>query len=405
MRTARNCNIGSNVVCFLVICQDLIQIINMSHGYEGVRYISDKQMVIFDIGSAYTKFGYAGETTPRGIIRTEIKCTESKKIRKVFDYEDTEDLYQLLVEFLHLLFFRHVTVSPKDSRVLVLESSLTPSQFRDTLAKVMFRHFEVGSLLFLPLHLATISTLGTDTVLVLDIGYREATLIPIYEGVPILKAWQALPLGAQIVHQNIKTHLKEILPDYDFTEDVIEDIKVRMCFVTTLERSAKLGTQDAPTPPPTVKYPGVKTITISGEIRERAYEVLWERDNDNLSIPTMILDAIIKCPIDTRRTLAENILLIGGTTMAKGFASRLKAELLNLLKSNLYAEKLKINSFKFHTAPSKPNYTAWLGGAIFGIADLPSRCLTKENYLKLNRVPDWTNLIDNQREDASTCEL
>lgn len=372
----------------------------MSHGYEGGRYISDKQMVIFDIGSAYTKFGYAGETAPRGIIRTEIKCTEVKKMRKVFDYVDTEDLYQLLVEFFHLLFFRHVMVSPKDSRILILESPLTPSQFRDTLAKVLFRHFEVGSLLLLPSHLATISTLGTDTVLVLDVGYREATLIPIYEGVIILKAWQALPLGSQIVHQNIKTYLKEVLPDNDLTEDVIEEIKVRTCFVTTLERSVKLNTQDAPIPPPTVKYPGVKSITISGEIREKAYEPLWERDNDNLNIPTMILDAIIKCPIDTRRILAENILLIGGTTMAKGFASRLKAELLYLLKSNLYAEKLKIKSFKFHTAPSKPNYTAWLGGAIFGIGDLPSRCLTKENYLKLNRLPDWINLRDNKKEEA-----
>jgi len=27
----------------------------MLRGYEGVRYISDKQMVVFDIGSAYTK--------------------------------------------------------------------------------------------------------------------------------------------------------------------------------------------------------------------------------------------------------------------------------------------------------------------------------------------------------------
>lgn len=377
----------------------------MPREYEGVRYISDKQMVIFDIGSAYTKFGYAGETVPRGIIKTEVKCAESKDVRKIFDYSDVEDLYQLLVEFLHLLFFRHVVVSPKDSRVLIVESSLTPSQFRDTLAKVMFRHFEIGSLLFLPTHLATISTLGTDTVLVLDVGYQEATLIPIYEGIPILKAWQALPLGAQVVHKNIKTYLEKSLPDYDLTEKIIEDIKVRTCFVTTLERSKQLESQDPPEPPPAVKYPSIKTVTILGEIREKAYEVLWERDNDNLSIPTMILDAIVKCPIDIRRVLAENILLIGGTAMAKGFASRLKAELLSLLKSDLYAEKLKIKTFKFHSAPSKPNYTAWLGGAIYGIADFPSRCLTKETYLKLNRVPDWTNLIDNQKEDSLICEM
>lgn len=101
-----------------------------------------------------------------------------------------------------------------------------------------------------------------------------------------------------------------------------------------------------------------------------------------------------------RHPLAENILLIGGTTMTKGFISRLKCELLALLKSSLYSDKLKINTVKFHKAPSKPNYTAWLGGAIFGIADLPLRCLTKENYLKSNRVPDWASLIDNQKPEA-----
>jgi len=74
----------------------------------------------------------------------------------------------------------------------------------------------------------------------------------------------------------------------------VEDIKVRTCFVTTLERSAKLGIEDAPSPPPNVTYPGVKRILIPGEIREKAFEILWERDNDNLSLPTMILDAIIK---------------------------------------------------------------------------------------------------------------
>lgn len=75
---------------------------------------------------------------------------------------------------------------------------------------------------------------------------------------------------------------------------MLEDIKVRTCFTTTLKRSTKLGTKDAPTSPPDVMYPGVKGILIPGEIREKAFEILWERDNDNLSLPTMILDAIVK---------------------------------------------------------------------------------------------------------------
>lgn len=88
--------------------------------------------------------------------------------------------------------------------------------------------------------------------------------------------------------------LKELYPNVDVTEKMVEDIKVRTCFVTTLERSIKLGTTEAPNPPPFVKYPGVKSIDIPGEIREKAFEVLWERDNDNLSLPTMILNAIMQ---------------------------------------------------------------------------------------------------------------
>lgn len=62
-----------------------------------------------------------------------------------------------------------------------------------------------------------------------------------------------------------------------------------------------------------------------------------------------------------RLKLAENIVLIGGTVMAKGFMARLKEELLENLKSSKY-NNLKINNFKFHVAPAYENYIAWLGG-------------------------------------------
>lgn len=67
-----------------------------------------------------------------------------------------------------------------------------------------------------------------------------------------------------------------------------------------------------------------------------------------------------------RVQLANNILLMGGVSMATGIKSRIKAELLNLSSTEKYnIPALKV--FKFHTSPSKPNYTAWLGGMLFKI--------------------------------------
>lgn len=121
--------------------------------------------------------------------------------------------------------------------------------------------------------------------------------------------------------RNLGKYFRDTASNLDLSEKILEDIKVRTCFVTTLERSAKLGTENAPAPPSDVTYPGVKRILIPGEIREKAFEILWERDNDNLSLPTMILDAIVKvkpiftlifCHIHNRaiKFLTERIFLI-----------------------------------------------------------------------------------------------
>lgn len=41
--------------------------------------------------------------------------------------------------------YRHVLVNPKERKVVVVESLLTPTLFRETLAKVLFTHYEVST--------------------------------------------------------------------------------------------------------------------------------------------------------------------------------------------------------------------------------------------------------------------
>lgn len=60
---------------------------------------------------------------------------------------------------------------------------------------------QVSSILFVPSHLVSLCTLGVNTALILDVGYVEAVLIPVFEGVPVLHAWQAQPRAAQAVER------------------------------------------------------------------------------------------------------------------------------------------------------------------------------------------------------------
>lgn len=291
---------------------------------------------------------------------------------------------------------RYLLVSPKDRRICFVESVLTPITIRECFGKVLFCHFEVSSVLFVPTHLVAISTLGLtkDTAVVVDLGFKETTVIPVYSGVQVLKCWEAQPLAAEAVHDEIKANLilngvkEEILCDR-----VIEDIKVRTCFVTKQTRAETFKAKGELKPCPDVDYPvdGLEVIKVPGLLRETAFEVLFPCDNDRLGLPFIILDAILKCPVDARKDLAENILLIGGTASVPGLAARLRSELLKLLESDYYKDRVYIQDVKFHTAPSKPNFTAWLGASIYAATDFISNSLTKENYLKNRKIPDWIN--------------
>lgn len=59
----------------------------------------------------------------------------------------------------------------------------------------------MSAILVVPNHLVSVSSLVVETALVLDVGYTEAVVIPVCHGLPILHAWQALPLGSQAIHK------------------------------------------------------------------------------------------------------------------------------------------------------------------------------------------------------------
>ena len=125
--------------------------------YEGIGLISEKHAVVLDIGSDTTKCGYAGEMTPRCIIPSKIGD------KWIHDIKDAEELHATLVDFVHHLYFKWLLVNPKDRRVVIVENLLGVSLLKNTIAKVLFNHYEVSSVLFVPSHLVSLFTLGINT--------------------------------------------------------------------------------------------------------------------------------------------------------------------------------------------------------------------------------------------------
>lgn len=388
--------------------------------YEGIGLISEKHAVVLDLGASLTKCGYAGEMSPRCIVASKVGG------RSLHSLTSATELYSALVDFVHMLYFKWLLVNPKDRRVVVVENVLGSTLMRETLAKVLFRHYEVSSVLFVPSHLVCLFTLGVRTGLVVDCGYRETTVIPVYEGVPILAAWQAAPLAGEAVEAAVRADLvcrgavtrgegsqPQPVDPALLTPEMVADVALRCCFVTSLARgrrlvelvsdpeaAAELATwleQDA-APAVVVPCGGDRLLQVDGVTREASTELLWALDEDKMSVACTVLDAIAASPIDCRAALAEGLVVVGGTAMARGFTARLSQELNSLLATPKY-EKLKIEGFKIFQPPAQLNYVSWLGGAIFGSTDVVvTRSLSREQYLRDPAVPDWANLRFNTQQ-------
>ncbi|KAJ8932014.1 hypothetical protein NQ318_004187 [Aromia moschata] len=199
-------------------------------------------------------------------------------------------------------------------------------------SEVLFVHYEISMMLIDTSHLVSLASLAVDTAMVVNIGYKRGYSYTCllwfahYTGLA-----KALPLGAETIHNNLRAILSSNNTGIqNLPESVMEDIKIR----------------------------GTENIIIAGKF-ERAFELLYEEDNDHLCLSTMILDAIMKVDVDLKQKLAENLVLIGGTAMAPGFKAKLKEELEKQLKFDRY-NKLNIKN-SLSISPCKENYAAWLG--------------------------------------------
>ncbi|CAG7835002.1 unnamed protein product [Allacma fusca] len=287
----------------------------------------------------------------------------------------------------------HLLVTPKDRKVVVVESVFCQTDWRETFARVLYFHYEILNVLWLPSHLAAVSVTGWDTGLVVDMGYEDATVIPVYKGVTILNASSSHALGAKTIDKALKSSLQKNCTNAPenveelLTEEKIEDIRVRACFVSNKPERAKAFR---------FEINGDHFLEFDGVAREAAAEVLFQNDDlDGESIPRMVLESLAKCPLDTRKPLARSILVIGGTSMIPGFTKRLLKDL-----TELTAEKnedvMEPTEYRAFNLPTKENCVAWLGGSIYGATEATNiRGFTKEYFLKTGVVPDWSNLAHN----------
>merc|ERR1712117_478289 len=89
-------------------------------------------------------------------------------------------------------------------------------------------------------------------------------------------------------------------------------------------------------------------------------------------IDKLLYSAIQQCDIDVRRSLYENIVLSGGTTMYKGLKERISKEMTSLAPASV---RVKV------VAPQERKYSVWIGGSILSsLSTFQDMWISKDEY-------------------------
>ncbi|KIK55142.1 hypothetical protein GYMLUDRAFT_176167 [Collybiopsis luxurians FD-317 M1] len=403
--------------------------------------------IVIDPGSMIWKIGFSGEGRPREVFYAGGKSAKPLwGLKRPADtakrVEEETMLDYRLEQNLRSLFHDSLLTDPKARKVIIIENPLLPLHIKEALARILFENLQVPSVSFASSHLLSLFAVGRITGLVLDCGFLESVVLPIFAARPLFSNLRTTPLAGQ----RFLSHLRSLLllfgtyvaptspgpanlpqssrsmrvPPEILTNEVLEEIKTRCCFVgESLVSGFSEPGDSGPTPddsvassdidmPPSsdpaqsesefsfagresgvssqhdsseysvistprtagrleavsenrlqiladmymrhstttdlrlrVEPPssmassnslGFGTLIIPGWIRERTAEVLFEGgDVDEGSLAEIILDALLKVPVDLRKTLASSILVVGGTSMLPGFIPRLQAEILRAI--------------------------------------------------------------------------
>ena len=260
---------------------------------------------------------------------------------------------------------------PEERGIMTTYIPSTPKQDMEKTTEIMFEKFNVPAF-----YMAVRSTLalyasGRTTGLVLQCGHDITETVPIYEGYALPHATLCMNVGGKHINQRLLEGLKTRYDARILTDEILKDIKEKHCYVAgDVENEKKECDTDCE-----YKLPDGNVIKIGNE-RFECSEILWESRSVNESrfdngIKTMVNDSIYMVDIDVRRDMLHNIVLCGGTTMMKGFGSRVEIDSRHLV----YSWDGKV------VAAEDRQHFSWIGGSILSsLSTFPQMWITKDEY-------------------------
>jgi len=355
--------------------------------------------VVIDNGSGMCKAGVAGEDAPKAVFPSIVGKPKQPGIMVGMDQKDTyvgeeaqskRGVLKLnypiehgvitswddMEKIWHHCYFNELRVPPEEHPALLTEAPMNPKVNREKMTQIFFETFNVPSFYVSVQAVLSLYASGRTTGIVLDSGDGVTHTVPIYEGYALPHAIARIDLAGRDLTDYMMKLLLEVGCSFSSSaeREIARDIKEKVSYVA-LDFDAELKSfQESASKDVQYTLPDGNIVTV-GNQQFRCPELLFNPSKIGKEFPgihELTFQSIMKCDVDVRKELYNNIVMSGGTTMFNGIAERVNKEIVALAPSTM---KIKV------VAPAERKYSVWIGGSILSsLSTFQTMWITKSEF-------------------------
>lgn len=188
--------------------------------------------IVLDLGSYSTRIGYAGDDFPKVIVPPYYAkdensklffddsldfCKSKREILRVTREGLIEDWDGFVVQLKHY-FEKVMGIDYQEQPLLVTEPVWAPQEYRQRLVETLYTHFAFPALYLVKTPTCISFQQGRLSCLVVDLGHDSVSVVPVVDGICLLKNAMRTNYGGQFLNDHVQDLLESKFPEADLVE-------------------------------------------------------------------------------------------------------------------------------------------------------------------------------------------